>query len=194
MIIDKLLSLVKNSKIDSTSKIYRFNRIYNSNIGRYTYVSPGCIINNCQIGNYCSIAKGVMIGMGSHPIHYISTSPIFYKNNNPLKIKLIKESKYVDYQNTYVGSDVWIGVNTYVKEGVNIGHGAVIGACCVVTKDVPPYAVVAGVPSKIIKYRFDGETIELLIKSKWWERDIKDITKKAYLFALELDKNILKEI
>ena len=70
---------------------------------------------------------------------------------------------------TYIGNDVWIGENVTIKDGVKIGNGAVIGTAAVVTKDVPPYAIVAGVPAKIIKYRFDDKKIQLLQDIKWWD-------------------------
>lgn len=70
---------------------------------------------------------------------------------------------------TYIGNDVWIGENVTIKDGVRIGNGAVIGTAAVVTKDVPPYAIVAGVPAKIVKYRFDPEKIELLQEIQWWD-------------------------
>ena len=72
---------------------------------------------------------------------------------------------------THIGNDVWIGLNATILDGVTIGDGAIVAAGAVVTKDVPPYAVVAGVPAKIIKYRFTESQIDFLLKFRWWEKD-----------------------
>src|SRR5690606_9450901 len=80
----RLLSKVKNSEIAGNARIYPFSRITNSEIQERTYVSYGCIINNCSIGKYCSIAQNVKVGLGMHPVNFVSTSPIFYSLNNPL--------------------------------------------------------------------------------------------------------------
>ena len=97
---------------------------------------------------------------------------------------------------TVVGNDVWIGQNATILPGVHIGDGAVIGANAVVAKDVPPYAVVVGNPAVIKKYRFDQETIDLLLKLKWWDKDIEEIKKLIPLLTgdLENSKKELKEL
>ena len=94
-----------------------------------------------------------------------------------------------------VGNDVWIGQKATILPGVHIGDGAIIGACSVVTKDVPPYSVVAGNPAEVKKYRFDKETIDLLLKLKWWDKDIEEIKKLIpFLTSGEIDKEKLKEL
>ncbi len=86
------------------------------------------------------------------------------------------------YQTTEIGSDVWIGMGAYIKAGVRIGNGAIIGMGSIVTKDVPPYAIVAGNPAKIIKYRFEEETIKDLIDISWWDRSEVEIIQNAKAF------------
>lgn len=194
MINFKGLSIIKNSSVNKSAKIKRFNRIYYSNIGSYTYIAPGCIINNCKIGCYCSIAMNVKIGMGSHPLQYISTSPIFYNPNNPLRTKLVKKDLYNEFEKTDIGSDVWIGVNSIIKDGVKISHGAVVGAGSVVTKDVPPYAVVGGVPAKIIKYRFDENIIALMLETKWWEWEMKKIKQSISMFSTDVNLSLIASL
>ena len=78
---------------------------------------------------------------------------------------------------TVIGNDVWIGQNAVIMPGVHIGDGAIIGTNAVVAKDVPPYAIAVGNPAAVKKFRFDKETIELLLKLKWWDKDIKEIKK-----------------
>lgn len=118
-----------------------------------------------KIGKFCSIAQNVIIGAGEHPLNYLSTSPFFYLETLGFR-KGCKETYLKPVQ---VGNDVWIGDNVFIKGGVTIGDGAVIAAGAVVVKDVPPYAVVAGVPARIIKYRFDEKTIKELLDLKWWD-------------------------
>ena len=108
-------------------------------------------------------------GWGVHPINGISTSPMFYSTSSQNGTTLCSENKIQERKKIQIGNDVFIGMNVTVLDGVRIGDGAVIGAGCVVSKDVPPYAVVVGIPMRISKYRFDSETINKLLASKWWE-------------------------
>jgi acetyltransferase-like isoleucine patch superfamily enzyme len=149
-------------------------------IGQYTYIGNNCIIQNTTIGRFCSIANDVLIGLGNHPIDNFSTSPLFYRTNNPLKIKLVESnSDFQEYKPVEIGNDVWIGARVIILDGVTIGHGAVVAANSVVTKDVPCYAIAGGIPAKIIKYRFSEEKIEAILKSVWWNLDISDALEKG---------------
>jgi acetyltransferase-like isoleucine patch superfamily enzyme len=137
-----------------------------------------CEITNADIGNYCSIANNVAIGAAEHPYTRLSTSPQLYRS-------VIKcgDGNGDARGKTVVGSDVWIGNNAVIKAGVRVGHGAVIGAGSVVTHDVPPYAIAVGSPAKIIKYRFDGATIERLLGMSWWEWSEEEIIRNRDLFT-----------
>lgn len=113
-----------------------------------------------------------------HAMDWVSTSPVFYKGRDSVRKKFSEFERPKD-KITRIGNDVWIGEGAFVKQGVNIGDGAVIGMAAVVTKDVPPFAVVAGNPAHIIKMRFDEETIKDLLHIKWWNlRDV-DLHKLA---------------
>ena len=143
--------------------------------GRHTYCGENCRVNNFEdstIGSFCSIGVEVHIGHGNHPINFLTTSPFFYE---PALGFLYPDSVcHTEFRTTsavHIGNDVWIGNFAFIKNGVNIGDGAIIGAHSVVTKDVPPYAIVAGNPAKIIRYRFNEETIQKLLRLKWWEFD-----------------------
>lgn len=150
-----------------------------SKIGSYSYIGRYCIIQNTTIGKYCSIANDVFIGLGKHPTDLISTSPLFYRKQNTLNLQLVeKDSAFEEYANISIGNDVWIGTRAIIMDGLIIGTGAIIAANSVVTKDVPPYAIVAGVPAKIIKYRFQEDKIEELLNSEWWNWSLKDIKLK----------------
>ncbi|RXJ84871.1 CatB-related O-acetyltransferase [Arcobacter sp. CECT 8985] len=135
----------------------------NCDIGSYTYIGKNCNITKSTIGRYCSIANNVSIGQGEHDLTKISTSSLFYNEGYD---ELTKES-------CIVGNDVWVGTDVVILRGVSIGDGAVIGANSVVTKDIPPFAIVAGSPAKLIRYRFNEEKINEIIESKWWSEELR---------------------
>ena len=153
-------------------KIYLapFARLMNCKVGKYTRIKPGCVLKNVTIGKYCSLANNVMIGLGQHPTFLLSTNSIFYKKG--VTDKFAQQINYDEEPHTTVGNDVWIGNGAVVMDGVTIGNGAIIASRAVVTKNVPPYAVVGGVPAKILKFRFAPTVIAAIQDSRWW--DLKD--------------------
>lgn len=158
---------IRGSKIDKKAKVSGRSQVVESKIGRYSYVYGSRVIYT-EIGAFCSIAEGSVIGGAAHPTEWVSSSPVFYSKKNILK-KCFAEKKFDEYRQTVIGNDVWIGSNCLIKAGVKIGDGAVIGMGSVVTHDVPAYEVWAGNPARRIKTRFDEETVEALTQMKWWE-------------------------
>ena len=170
-------AVISNSKISKKSAISGNTRFYDSKIDEYSYIGRNGLIINTEIGKYCSIADDCKIGCATHPINWFSTSPVFQKGRNILR-KNFCNCEYESNKKTIIGNDVWIGNNTLIKDGLTIGDGAIIGMGSVVTKNVEPYSIVAGVPAKIIRYRFEKEDIEELIKIKWWnlsEEELKNV-------------------
>ena len=148
------------------------------NIGRYSYLGVGTEIKNpkeTSIGKYCSISHNVLIGLSSHPLKFLTTHTFCCKGSNPDIYgggPPMRDEGKIAFETCppiTIGNDVWIGRKAIIMDGVTIGDGAVVGAAAVVTKDVPPYAIVAGVPARIIRYRFDESTRERLLKSRWWD-------------------------
>lgn len=150
--------------------------VQNSKIGDCSYIQKNTVISHANIGNYCSIASNVTIGVASHPTHMLSTSPVFYDSVQPLPFFLTKRTYQPECQPlTAIGADVWIGQGVIIKAGVTIGVGAVIGAGAVVTKNIEPYSITAGVPAKHLKWRFNEETRNNLIKTQWWKYSFEEL-------------------
>lgn len=152
----------------------RFQFNGDARIGAFTYFYSGLAVRLTSIGRYCSIAGGVRIGDHEHPTDWLSTSPMQYNDErfsfHPAgRVTRVPEER-CDFRKTYpvIGNDVWIGSTVTILRDVTIGDGAVVASNAVVTKDVPPYAIVGGVPAKVIRYRFDDATIARLLRAQWW--------------------------
>jgi acetyltransferase-like isoleucine patch superfamily enzyme len=176
-----MFSLVNESVVHPSVVVQYGSRIYKSSILRYTYVNNNCYIINTSVGSFCSIANHVMIGGGQHPIHFVSSSPIFYSKNNVFK-KYFHKTQFQEYLETIIGNDVWIGTNAFIKGGITIGHGAIIGAHAVVTKDVEPYSIVVGNPGRVIKKRFSEEIIAKLLEAGWWDWTEEELSARGFFF------------
>jgi acetyltransferase-like isoleucine patch superfamily enzyme len=153
-------------------------------IGAYTSISGGDI-GNVRMGRYCAIANGVVIGANEHPLDWLTVSRI------PYYPQVHDWDRHHDHENwqelrkqaiafpasakiTTIGNDVWIGQGAFIKSGITIGDGAIIGARSVVVHDVPPYAVVVGQPARVKKLRFDEATVARLLKVQWWRYSLYD--------------------
>ncbi|MFA4971008.1 MAG: CatB-related O-acetyltransferase [bacterium] len=141
-------------------------------VGKYTVLAEGSMvgINTESIGRYCSVGAHSIIGANNHPTDRLSTSACFYSPVWKL-VKTDLRERFNETKKTIIEHDVWIGAKSVVLGGVRIRTGAIVGAGAVVTKDVSPYAIVAGVPARIIGYRFPKEIIDLLLASEWWRKD-----------------------
>jgi len=172
----------------SNSLFGNFNVIFNDvlidscEIGDHTYIQKKSSIFNAKIGKFCSIASNVSIGPGRHKIDSVSTHPVFYLNETPLVKKYSKKDLFEVSELTVIGNDVWIGERVIVMDGVKIGTGAVIASGSIVTKDVPSYAIIGGVPAKLIRYRFSSEIINDLLKSEWWNLPESVLEKEYFKF------------
>jgi acetyltransferase-like isoleucine patch superfamily enzyme len=155
-------------------------------IGRHTYGLDGRSIFGCSpgakldVGSFCSIAHEVLLMCDAH--HSIMGATTY-----PVHLRLLKQNSPVENggkpSGITIGNDVWIGRRALVLPGVTIGHGAVVGAQATVTKDVPPYAIVAGTPARIIRWRFSEETIAKLLVIRWWDWDEDQVKREADMLA-----------
>lgn len=182
---------IHNSHIDKTSKVRFRALIVGSKVGKYSYISENSSVLYCDIGSFCSIASNCSIGGASHPVEWVSTSPVFEGCSSVLKKRFAK-IPYEPYKLTEVGNDVWIGANSLVKAGVKISDGAVIGMGSVVTHDVGPYEIWAGNPARLIKKRFDEETIAKFMKVQWWNLSDEEI--KEYSGLINEPEKFLEAI
>lgn|SRR5690554_3579432 len=190
----KAKSIPKNSQITVEEHVSLGDIVIqakNVTVGAYSYIRSGVVIGaNAEIGRFCSIGKAVILGVdgAAHPLDWVSTSPFQYDKN--MHNTLMQLPSYeVPPQKVIVGNDVWIGEGAKIMAGVTIGDGAVIAAYSLVTKDVPDYGVVGGMPAKIIKYRFSREIREDLSATKWWLYD----TKKLLLLPVESPEIFLEK-
>jgi acetyltransferase-like isoleucine patch superfamily enzyme len=161
--------------VDSLSSLGKFNvffdnvSIVDSRIGDHSYFQKNAMITASNIGKYCSIAGNTAIGLPQHEIDLVSSHPVFYLKNTPLARKYCRSDHGKVQQRVDIGNDVWVGYGAMIMSGVTVGTGAIIGAGSIVTKDVPPYAIVVGAPARLLRYRFDEGLINRLLASKWWE-------------------------
>jgi acetyltransferase-like isoleucine patch superfamily enzyme len=161
------LTAIRDSVIHSSAKLESGTSFYQSTIERHSFCGYDCEIVRADIGSFTSIANGVVLGGGRHPMEWVAMSPVFYEGRDSVKAKFSTHRRKPALR-VSVGPDVWIGRSAIVLPGVEIGVGAVIGAGAVVTKSVPPYAIFAGNPATLIRYRFDDSVVKRLIASQWW--------------------------
>ncbi|WP_019153824.1 CatB-related O-acetyltransferase [Robertmurraya massiliosenegalensis] len=136
-----------------------------------------------EVGKYCSINSSASIGLYPHPLEFISTHPfLFEKSRGILEEDNEKVISKLEADRLLIGNDVWIGANASIMNGITIGDGAVVAAGAVVTKDVPPYAIVGGVPARVIRFRYTANIIEALLKIKPWDWDDEKIKENIELF------------
>ena len=192
----------QKKKIDNSSGVSFKVKQSLVNVGKYSYGFENLNIieygngTNLYIGKYTSIAQGVKIflGYGGHNLENVSTYPF-----HSLYTKVFdgKKNLHKDDRNkgdVYIGNDVWIGLDVLILNGVKICDGAIIGANSVVTKDVQPYEFVGGNPARHIRFRFDKEIIDILLKLKWWDLEEKEVKEILPILQNHPDKNDLLNI
>ncbi len=168
-------NLPENAVFEPPCSIKWMQSEFSLELGAFSYAVSGYFFGT-KIGRYTSIGESVQIGRGSHPVTWGSTSPVFYQNHFfVLNVELPEASRFVTNapgqraRITTIGNDVYIGHGALISQGVTIGDGAVVGAHTVVTKDVPPYAVVVGNPAVIKKHRFPARVIARMQELAWWQ-------------------------
>lgn len=188
-----LSRVLEPSTFEGHNKIGKFS-IFKGELGRYSYIGDNAVVLG-KVGRYTSIANGVKVISGRHPLRepYVSTHPVFYAKHCVVGETFVKEQLFDEYlyvksadgkaYSAIIGNDCWIGEGASIIGGIIISDGAVVLANATVTKDVPPYAIVAGVPAKVIGFRYDEQTINSLLAKQWWNKDDSELKEKVLLFS-----------
>ncbi|MCK4785301.1 MAG: CatB-related O-acetyltransferase [Desulfobacteraceae bacterium] len=160
------------------NKIYDNCYLVDISLGDRTYISEECRMYDVTLGKFCAIGPHVTMGLGIHPSRtFVSIHPLLYsKTNSACMDSLADRNYFTEHKSIQVGHDVWIGANVIVQDGVIIGNGAIIGSGAVVTKDIPPYSLAAGVPAKILRFRFEPSQISFLEEFCWWNKNTEWLT------------------
>lgn len=168
-------SAIRGSIVHPTSKVEAGSAVVDSIFDRHSFCGYDCSILSCDVGAFCSIANKVSVGGVAHPLYFVSTSPVFLSHKDSVKAKFAAHD-FLPKVRTSIGNDVWIGEGAYIKAGVRVGDGAVIGMGSVVTKDVKPYAIVGGNPARLIRMRFDQGIIDALLLMAWWNMNEEELS------------------
>jgi acetyltransferase-like isoleucine patch superfamily enzyme len=159
-------------------KFYGGTLTHSCSLDAFSYISPNCILHAVDIGRYCSIGDAVAI-LSNHPTDRLSTHPFTYESifAGEYSGETLHQLPFSDkLPRTTIGHDVWIGSNVKIIAGVAIGDGCIVGAGSLVTKDLPPFSIVGGVPAKLIRMRFDDHLIERIQSTRWWQFNLLNVS------------------
>lgn len=186
-------SKVENSVLNKYVRIDRNNYIWHSIVGKHSYTGKNTSVISAEIGNFVSVSWNVTIGGANHDYSRVTTHSFLYDDRDALRPE--GASGYDRFKAPcIIKNDVWIAANAVILRGITVGNGAVIGAGSVVTKDIPDYAIVVGVPARIIGYRFEENLIHLLNQTCWWNWEDEQIRKNYHLFNQKITADVLEEM
>ena len=176
----------RSSTFTKYTSLQRKAKLMNSHVERNSRICINTELFNTTVGKFTIIARNCVVGLGAHPTDTLSPHSIFYKRNRwkwhddwCIDTGFRESDKPI-----VIGNGAWIGMRCLILDGVTIGDGAIVAAGAVVTKDVPPYAIVGGVPAKVLKYRFSQEIIDRLLEIKWWNLPDEEITRVKDMFHI----------
>lgn len=170
---DRTVRISPESTFEGADSIGR-GSVFSGSMGYGSYMCSGCRLT-ATIGRFCSIGDDVVSAVGTHPYQapFATTSPMFFSLRGQTMETFASRQMYDELRPPVkIGNDCWIGPRVILVGGVSVGDGAVVLGGAVITKNVPPYAVVGGVPARILKYRYDEETVSFLLESRWWDRPL----------------------
>ncbi len=168
---------IKDSTLGFYTHLMPHCTIVESSFGDYSYAAGNVQIIYSEIGKYCSIANSVRINPGNHPQWRVTQHHMTYRRRS-YGLDEVDDLDFFTWRREhkcFIGHDVWLGHGVVIMPGVRIGTGAIVGSGAVVTKDIGPYEIAVGVPAKVIKKRFDEETIKRILLSEWWNWDRKTL-------------------
>ena len=183
-------SFLRDSRLDNYTQINRRNILENVSVGEGSYTGANTVLKHVRLGKYCSVSWNVSATGNMHDYRRITSHPFTYLKS----FGIVEKNTPLNHQTINIGNDVWIGSNVCILAGVSIGDGAVIGAGGVVTKDVPPYAIIVGNPGRVLKYRYEEDIISLLEEAKWWDWSQSTIKDNIGLFNVKMTMGIAEKI
>lgn len=163
--------------------------LLDSVIGDYSSIGRFDKIRNTDIGKYCSISWNCNIGAPTHPFKTLTSCALTYRK----EYGVVEQDIIYPQKRTIIGHDVWLGCDVTVLAGVTIGNGAVVGAGAIVTQDIPPYEIWAGVPAKKISNRFDARILERVQKIEWWDWSIEEQKNCLDLFKKDVSEDVITD-
>lgn len=189
-------SILINADLEGNIAVNRRNFIQDAKVGRFTYTGQNTTIRGSSVGRFCSISWNVSVGGKDHGMDRVTNSALWAFHN--MDGNKPEPSSFVyakDEPACVLGSDVWVATNAVVLRGVVVGDGAVIAAGCVVTRDVEPYTVVAGVPGKVIRSRFPDQLRQALLDLKWWDWPVEIIRENlALIYSTKVDQSVIERL
>lgn len=185
---------ILNSELGQFTEVGMYNYFENVKLGDYSYSGEFCFFQNVEIGKFSNIAAMVRIGPTDHPMERPSLHHFTYRRKM-YGFDVEDDEAFFRWrkqQKNHIGNDTWIGHGAIIMPGVTIGNGAVVGSGAVVTKDVEPYTIVVGVPAKLVRKRFDEETIQKLEEIRWWDWSHEMIKERFHDFLLDINSFVQK--
>lgn len=181
---------VKNSVLKEDVRIANSASVRKSVIGDFSSIGRNTKVTHARIGKFCAISWDATINAINHPVSHLTISAFPYVP----RVGSFVKKRTQDYEYVDIGNDVWVGAHSIIMPGVKIGDGAVIAAGAIVTKDVPAYAIVTGIPARILKYRFEKKVREELLNIQWWNIDKKIIKENIHLFQKQVTLETIDEL
>ena len=174
--------LPPDCEFDEYVNLQRESKLFSCRLARATYIA-GASLSNVTAGKFCSIGQGVRIGLARHPTNFLSTHPALYSSSDQTPLHIEEVPAFAETSPVVIGSDVWIGAQSLIMGGIALGHGAIVGAGSIVTRDIPEYAIAVGSPARVIRYRFDEKTISMLLRLQWWNKPDQEIKQLLRLIS-----------
>lgn len=189
-------STIRDSKLGNHASVQRNCDLMRTTVDDYSIIEKNAVIHDAVIGKFCEISWHCSIGGDNHnyklpSIHHWYWNKSFGFEDDPAAIGGQNFKKKIESEDCVIGNDVWIGSGVTVNRKVHVGNGAILASGTVVTKDVPDYAIVGGVPARVIKYRFDQETIKRLLDLAWWNWPNEILKANRHLFEVEVTEDTL---